>query len=205
MIDWRTLWVNRQCEICEEELFEDGLFCHECKEEIHRLVYPVVTQTEGYFLMSIYHYDGLVRELIHRMKFQEGRYISRFFSAEVVRFLRANDISPQAVSYIPMHKKKERKRGFDQAKDLCVEISRQLGVPSASLFTRAKATRALYSLSAKERMHELEGVFTASIREDEKLWLVIDDILTTGSTIREASKTLRIAKIPNVLFLVIAR
>jgi len=205
MIDWRTLWVNRQCEICEEELFEDGLFCHECNEEIHRLVYPVVTQTEGYFLMSIYHYDGIIRELIHRMKFQEGRYVSRFFSAEMVRFLRANDISPQGVSYIPMHKKKKRKRGFDQAKDLCVEVSGQLGVSSASLLTRAKATRALYSLSAKERMHELEGAFTASIREDEQLWLVIDDILTTGSTIREASKTLRKAKIPNVLFLVIAR
>ncbi len=202
---WQKLWVNRQCEHCEEELFEEDLFCGVCRKEIDRFLYPVVSKSRGYSLMSIYHYDGIIRDLLRRMKFHEGRYLSRFFAGDIARFLNENDIHPEVVAHIPMHRKKKRKRGFDQAEDLSVETAKLLGVSSAPLLCRKKQTKALYALNAKERMRELEEAFSVLLPGDERLWVVLDDIVTSGSTIDEAALTLKEANILNALFLVIAR
>lgn len=201
----RLLWGDRQCEVCQEELFCEGLFCPTCQREIDKLLYPVASRSEGYVIASMYHYDGLIRDLLRRMKFQEGRYLSRFFAGEIVRFLKENEMFAEVVSWIPMHRRKERRRGFDHAKDLAVETAKMLDIPFLPILRRAKPTRALYSLTAKERIGELKGAFEAALKEDERLWLVLDDILTTGSTIDEAAKILQEATIVNFVFLVIAR
>ncbi len=205
MNKWRELWVNRQCEKCEEELFEEELLCALCLKEMNHLLYPIATDVCGFPLFSLYHYKGMVRDLLRKMKFKEARHLSHFFAQEIIAFLRENKITPEVVSYVPMHGTKARQRGFDQARDLAEETAKRLAIPFEELIRRARPTRPLYSLTAAERAKELKGAFEPLHTEDERLWMMVDDIVTSGATLYEVAHTLVEARISHVVFLVIAR
>lgn len=204
-MEWLQLWKNQRCEGCEDELFEEGLFCKACTRELQRFLFPLSSITEGVLLLSLYHYKGIVRDLIRRMKFLEGRYLSLFFAERIVQFLHDNEIEVEGVSFVPMHPRKRRQRGFDQARDLAEEVGKLLGLPMEEVLARTRRTPALYPLSSKERKRVMEKVFAATVHGDERLWLILDDISSSGATIVEAARALQRAGFVNFLFLTLAR
>ena len=115
--------------------------------------------------------------------------------------LSIENINFDYILYVPLHKKRERKRGFNQSKIIANQLGKELGVEVLDILERSKNTRRLFELDEKERQQELKNVF--KISKDIKNYtnkniILIDDIFTTGSTVNEISKLLKLNGINEV-------
>ncbi len=115
-------------------------------------------------------------------------------------------VRPEALIPIPLHRKRLRARGYNQARLLARALGRRTGVPvCADFLVRVKNTLPLKYENPKERQNNLKKAFNIA-RNDVKLKrvVVIDDIYTTGSTMDEAAETLRGAGVEEVYFIALA-
>lgn len=157
-----------------------------------------------YVIFSLFRYADDIQELIHRFKFLEQRYLAGVFAEFILRFLRQNDLTFTAVSFIPMHWYKKWVRGYDQAEDLAQEVAKRLGVPCIRLLKRTRWTKSLYRLNRQERREVMKNSFQVIGSKPEGYVMIIDDILTTGSTINACAKALEQAEMEDYFFLVLA-
>jgi len=96
---------------------------------------------------------------------------------------------------IPLSKAKYRKRGYNQAEIIAKELGKRLNIKVIDCLERTKETKTQVGLGKKERRENIEGAFRIKEKFENKLKgeniLVVDDVLTTGSTIYEATKVLK--------------
>lgn len=102
-----------------------------------------------------------------------------------------------AFTYIPLAPIKERWRGFNQSQLLAEYVANYFGVPTASLLKRVWLTPSQASLKKEEwRKENIKNAFTlAGLKETPQRVVVIDDVYTSGSTLKEAARTLKRAGI----------
>jgi ComF family protein len=116
--------------------------------------------------------------------------------------------SPQNFTLIPMpmHPKKQRERGFNQAEILAFGISKKFGVPIENILTRIHDTPPQSELHPFQRAENVKGIF--AIRKNEnvcgKSFILIDDIFTTGASLNECAKTLKNAGANEILCMTLA-
>lgn len=155
------------------------------------------SQTRPSRLICTYVYEGLVRECIRKSKYN-SMYFSTLkeLSYEACRLLEEQNLSrylaERIVVSIPLSKKKEKIRGFNQvdiiADKLCKEFKLE---KKTSILNRVKDTTAQHSYGREQRFSNIEGCFYADKRKVKgKDFLVVDDISTTGATMLEASRIL---------------
>ncbi|MGB9894147.1 MAG: ComF family protein [Candidatus Saccharicenans sp.] len=109
---------------------------------------------------------------------------------------------------VPLHKKREKARGFNQSELLARELSRLSSIPTLSgLLVKIKNTPAQVSLEATDREVNLKGAF--QVKKIERIkgqsLLLIDDVFTTGSTLKECSLVLYEAGAKEIKALTLAR
>lgn len=108
---------------------------------------------------------------------------------------------------VPLHRKRLRERGFNQAELLARVVSKYYERPVVSALERVKDTRAQFDLPREDRFKNITGAFKVSDSKSvyNKRILLLDDIYTTGSTIAECSKALRTAGARRIEILTLAR
>jgi competence protein ComFC len=118
-----------------------------------------------------------------------------------------NDILPcDALVPVPLHPKRFRKRGFNQSQLLARHVARQLGLEVCDAVTRARNTVAQATLSAGDRPTNVEAAFVCSAMNIEGMsLLLIDDVITTGSTLAACANALIVAGAKSVSAATIAR
>jgi ComF family protein len=207
-----------QCPCCEKFL-EEGQqgICPDCLSEIHWIEPPfcsvcgipfVSREVEShpcgaclskrkYFTMAraLGSYEGSLQEAIHRWKYQGKTYLSPFLGEWMAEGLnRYWDPNLFALIIpVPLHKKRLRERGFNQALLLVKELSRRTGIPYRKRILRKKRpTIPQVNLSGVEREKGVRGTFHIIGREEleGKSILLVDDVYTTGATVNECSKVL---------------
>ncbi len=144
---------------------------------------------------SAFAYEGLVLEAVHRFKYG-GRvalagYLGRLAS-EAAEF----PARPHVVVPVPLHKDRLRKRGFNQSLLLAREVAKRLRAPVDYVnLKRVRKTDPQINLRSREREENIKGAF--AVRDDkafsDKNVLLVDDVFTTGATIRECAKALKYA------------
>jgi len=92
---------------------------------------------------------------------------------------------------VPLHPERERKRGFNQARLLAHVAGGLLDVPVSEIMVRTRNTPKQVKLSAHARKENLTNAFSARINDSKKTYIIIDDVMTTGSTIRTCAQALR--------------
>jgi predicted amidophosphoribosyltransferase len=147
---------------------------------------------------ACYAYDGLVRELVARIKYRNSRAVLPFFADAIVDRLRWN---VDAVTWPPTTTARRRERGFDHAALLARAVARRLDVPAPSLLTRA--TRAPQTGRPYAQRHD--GVRFTSTTPAAHTVLLVDDVATTGATLRAAARALRDAGVKRVVAATVAR
>ncbi|MCM1043980.1 MAG: ComF family protein [Candidatus Gastranaerophilales bacterium] len=185
------------CMKCGKKLREDGELCGDCRKRTHLFV-------RG---RALYEYES-VAPSIYRMKYGNRREYAAFFGEETARYLGdfIQKIRPDALIPIPLHKKRIRKRGYNQAALLAREIGDRTGVPVyEDLLIRVKNTVPLKRQNPEERQNNLKKAFIIA-QNDVKLKtiILIDDIYTTGSTMDEAAATWRTAGVENIYFIALS-
>ena len=142
-------------------------------------------------------YQGALRDQVLAFKFSDHPQYARAYGPVLARQVRL--FLPgtyDVITWVPVSRQTLKKRGYDQARLLAEETARALGREAVPLLEKARATPAQSSLeSAARRRKNVKGVYAVPRPEQVagQRVLLIDDILTTGSTLEEAARTLRAA------------
>ena len=110
-----------------------------------------------------------------------------------------------AVQPVPLHWRRKWRRGFNQALEIAGPVAKHLGVPVIDHVVRRRATGPQSGLTAAERARNLRGAFTVRGAAQHEHVLLVDDVITTGTTMRQAAKTLLRAGTAKVSGLAVAR
>jgi ComF family protein len=151
-------------------------------------------------------YEGTLRDLIHLFKYARVESLSLPLSRHMAAAL-PRDERFDLVLAMPMHWLKRWLRGFNQAELLAKPIAHRLGVPLARNLKRKKLGKSQAGLDLAERTTNLKDAFY--LRHPEQLAgrriLLVDDVMTTGATLRSASALLKKAGARRVCVLALAR
>lgn len=160
-------------------------------------------------ILSLCLYKGKIKKSLHRYKFsnksQYFRTYGRLLSERLKNTVEFNDID--MIIAVPLHKNRERERGYNQAKLISKVISKETGIPDRSyVLSRVRDTAAQRLLSRSERQRNVLDAFKVIEPQKvrDKAVLLVDDILTTGNTINECSKVLKTHGAKKVYGIVIA-
>lgn len=181
-------WANENtCKKCGKILGKNYRreFCNDCYEMEHYF--------EKGFTCAEY---GMYEKLIVRdLKYHSKPYFGDKLAEIMTDRLLPENLQVDLILPIPMHKSKERKRGYNQAALLAKGISRRINVPfDKTLMMRMRRTKPMNKMSPQERRDNVKDAFTLR-REKVKMVkgktiLLVDDIFTTGSTLDECSRLL---------------
>lgn len=155
-------------------------------------------------------YQGRLKELIILLKYKGGEPLSRPLAGLAFNNFKDNGFF-QDIDYIlpvPLHKMREKERGYNQAELLGRELGKLIQKPVLKhILIKSRNTPAQVSLEAREREINLKGAF--SVRKKDKIKgatvLLIDDVYTTGSTLRECALVLQQAGVKEIKALTLAR
>lgn len=166
------------CVLCNA-LTPHGQICKSCR-----------TRTKLSGASISYHYEGVSKELIKRLKYQQQRSIARFFGS---RLTLPDHATFDLVSFVPSDGKARRARGYNQAELLAKQFAKSHDLPLQNTLLRKKHARQV-GLSRQQRLEMIQDNFVT--RGDlvvGKKILLVDDVITTGATMRECAKTLKAA------------
>lgn len=156
---------------------------------------------------SLWLHKEPVNQAIYAFKYKNRRIYGKIFGAEMAEnygdYLKRRRVD--LIVSIPLHKKRRRIRGYNQAEILAKELSVRTGIPmETSVLKRIRETRPQKKLDDKGRRQNIRGAFAAAGAVQGRRIVLIDDIYTTGSTLDEASRMLCRAGAEKVYFLTIS-
>ena len=197
------------CAVCSRAFADDGApmppdassVCADCRAQ--RFAFECA--------VHFCRHDGLARDLVIRFKYGGEHYLRRPLSGWLVETLRSDERllrqPVDALVPVPLHRRRERERGFNQAEALCRRVGRETGLPVWLALRRMRATRTQTHLSRAERQSNLRGAFALVPRHPVTgaHLLLVDDVYTTGSTVHECARVLRRAGAASVRVLTVTR
>lgn len=153
------------------------------------------------------HYRGSLEVLLAAFKFERHHFLDRHLARLLEQLLNERgDTSFDAIVPVPMHAAKLRRRGYNQAKLLARPLSRWLGLSMRTDLLAKIADREPQStLARRDRAANVRGAFQASPSAGELSLLLVDDITTTGETLRACARALRQAGAARVCAVTVAK
>jgi ComF family protein len=151
-----------------------------------------------------------LKEVIHQFKYRSHQSLAKPLAHLLLSVYRSNqeNLSSDMMIPVPLHRSRERERGFNQALELSRKLSRFIRTPVVSgLLVRSRPTKVQAGLSRRERRLNLAGAFRLSrsgVVEDKRV-LLVDDVFTTGATLNECAKILKRNGAQRVNVLTVAR
>ena len=210
------LFFPTTCGLCQclLELQEKGI-CQACHERLTQLEYPIQERYQASKTVSLdrvwalYPYQSWVKDLLTSVKFQRKQWLLKVFSKQLCETasIMASETTYQGIIPIPMDRKRQVEREFNQAESLALVTSKTLKIPVRLWLEKPKATPAQSHMDQAYRAINLFRAFRVKEKngiKDQK-FLLLDDIFTTGATAEEAARTLKEHGAKRVDLLVIAR
>ncbi|MBP3619671.1 MAG: ComF family protein [Clostridia bacterium] len=200
------------CDECEKVLpFNDGHRCLICDEPIDNEanVCDSCQKNKRFFVKAFcpFVYKGLVRKAILNYKDKNKRYMAKSFAKFIANTVTKTGIKFDYISFVPMTKKKEKERSFNQSKLLAKELGKLLELEVKEVFEKTKDGRLQKNSTFKERQENIVGMY--KLKDGVKLKnsdvvLIVDDIITTCATINYCSGLI-VNKVAGVYVAAIAR
>lgn len=153
-------------------------------------------------------YQELLRESIHRFKYEQGIHLDYPLGALLAQRLAtdAPEFRPALILPVPLHPLRLRERGYNQSLLLARRLGKELRVPTESRrLRRIRPTPPQQGLSLADRQRNLRGAFTLSAPLCSEKILLIDDVMTTGATLRECAQVLKTGGAGDILIAVLGR
>lgn len=200
------------CAGCYDELPWNRLACPRCARPLTappaRLCSVCAASPPPFdAALAAFRYRAPVDAAIQRLKYHADFVAARWLGAALAGILiRAPQSLPQVLLPVPLHDARLRGRGFNQAQELARVLARSIELRiEPSWARRQRATEDQIGLSAAQRRRNVKGAFTVDARIAGLDVALLDDVMTTGSTLAELAHTCRRAGAARVRLWVVAR
>jgi len=191
----RSLWLCSYCENLFQPMEEPG--CITCSAPVNpgARVCASCSGKSFYFAhnRSTFIYEDLVRDLIHEIKFRKRRHVAQGLGRLWAKIIAAQIPSDAVLVPLPMHPKKRRERGFDQAEIFATAIAEATGAKMLKALERIQDTPPQSGLHPQQRVENVRGAFRITPGMDiaGQDVILIDDIYTTGASLNECARVLK--------------
>jgi ComF family protein len=198
------------CNICRTKIiYIEEPTCKKCgkplENEIAEFCYDCIRKEHVYDSgKAVFAYQGVIKESLYRFKYSDKRDYAYFYAAETVEryggWIKNRGID--AIVPIPLHKKRKKQRGYNQAELYARFLGDLMDLPVyTKMLVRLENTKPQKNLNDTERKNNLKKAFkyTGNIVQS-KCILLVDDIYTTGSTMDAAAEELKVAGVQKVYF-----
>ena len=192
---------KKKCYFCSSSYY-NSVMCEKCYDKMEELSLGVIRELLGIKVYACSFYAKEMQKLIRGVKYHNQKelayYQAKFMYDYFVKIVGEN--ANFTIIPVPMHKSKYKQRKYNHMELVADELAILSGWKvKTNLIERIKETKPQYKLSTKERMENLAGAFKVNPEnyQGDNL-LIIDDILTTGSTLTEMIKELFSNKIENI-------
>jgi competence protein ComFC len=206
------------CTICSRSVGSDEYLCDDCEGKLSRILQPFCSKCsepfEGaitttfscancshrklYFdaAISAYRSRGIARHVILNFKYGKQFHLRHLVGRWLISALddsRIRDCKFDVIVPVPLHPARQRERSFNQAALLAELVSAHLGVSMRPLLHRVRFTTTQTAFDRAERIQNLRDAFRLRKNADVRRLdvLLIDDVLTTGSTLSECARVLK--------------
>lgn len=220
-------FIPKICPICLDQIITDNYFCPDCTSNLSfiksnrcnscggnlDLILDICSKClkEEAFpweqALSVIELKGYANEIIQNLKYNNRIDFIPFIGRMASDIILKDKLKFDYIIPIPLHKIKKFIRGFNQSYLISESISKTVDIPCKEWLIRKKYTISQTKLSSKRRRTNIINVFSSSKRAiiKNKDILLVDDVMTTGSTLRSAANALLEAGAKQISILVIAR
>lgn len=202
-----SLLFPARCDFCGKPTTEDKPICKECFLKMPLISgnvcgrcgreYALCSCKIGDFAfvrnVSLYYYDGAVKQRIKRLKYYRRPQVALDIGEELAKFVSKAyaSVDFDVVTYVPMYNFTKMRRGYNQSQLMAEPVAKKLGVSVAELVYKRFGMSPQKALGAQARRRNVRGKFYTTHDLRDKTVLIIDDIMTTGSTLSECALALR--------------
>ena len=213
-----SLLYPASCTICAASVETGEYLCSECDNQVSRIVPPFCAKCSEPFdgaitsefacancahrkihfeaAVAAYRARGIVRHVMLNFKYGRQMHLRHLVARWLVAALddeRIRERRFDAIVPVPLHPARQRERGFNQAELLAQWVSNHIAVPLRPALQRVRYTTTQTAFDRAERMQNLRDAFRLRKNTDVRRLrvLLIDDILTTGSTLSECARVLK--------------
>ena len=192
-------WV---CNACKEENFNGDYFCKRCQEKLPKIkedfchhcgrktAFPTLycdscieKNINFDTARSIYEYAEPIDKLLLKFKYEGDKYIANIFIDDLANIFYQNFADTDVITFVPMHEERIKTREYNQSQIIADKLSKEIKIEVVNALFKSKETARQATLTATERRENLSGSFKANKKLiKDKVVLLIDDVLTTGTT-----------------------
>jgi ComF family protein len=215
--------LAQDCLLCGQASGSD-ILCVACASDLSRLPSPRCPRCAlptpsgeicGRCLAHLPHYDRTFavfdyafpqNKLIQAFKYSHRLALATYLGQELTRLALASKLTADRIVPLPLHPIRLRERGFNQALELARPVASALGLPlDFQTCARIRHTPAQAGLPLKQREKNMRGAFRCAHDLAGQRILLVDDVMTTGTSLDECARTLKRHGAAEVTLLVVAR
>ncbi len=210
--------LPRNCFHCDKLLSpQEKCLCFDCRSSIKRTDSALLENEyrrkfaesciDSFYSPFVFEKDSPLQSLIHNLKYSSqftiGKYLGRqlyFYGINVL-----DEWQAQAIVPVPLHHLKKATRGYNQAEFIAKGLAKLANIKIINPLKRKKYTETQTQLTAEERRENIRGAF--ELKKYPRLFdsvIILDDVITTGSTINEAARILKSAGMEKIFALSLA-
>jgi len=168
--------VPNPCQYCGQPNPLAGLICPACR----------LNPPRWQKIIAPLQYRGLTRDYLLQLKYSEALYLAKSLCQQAIDPFCQNWPRPEVLLPVPLHRERLLERGYNQAGEIAQVLSAELDIPvDRRALTRQRNTPVQSGLSARQRVDNVHQAFAYSPRRDYRHVAIVDDIVTTGSTVTE--------------------
>ena len=202
----------RKCTFCAEIMEHPGdLMCPDCQRTLPWLLGARAEKQVEFVetCVSALRYHERVKQSVHRFKFRGRRWYAQTYGVLTAQSVQDHlSGTYDVISWVPVSKKRKRERGYDQSFLLASEMGKHLGQEPVELLQKVRHNPAQSGLTgAAQRRANVMDAYQAPWPERlaGKRVLLVDDVVTTGETLSECARTLRMAGAESVVCVTLAQ
>jgi ComF family protein len=201
--------MPRRCSLCGQVVELDSDICDMCKNN-KRISLPICLRCGNNVddcrctindkprydgVIAPFYFQGGAVNSIYRFKFYGYTELVDAMTKEMADAvnIKYKDVSFDIITYVPLTKKRLKKRGYNQSQLLANSLAEKLDITCLNLLNKIKETSSQRESNAVQRRKNLKNAFEIQDNVDikDKIILLVDDVKTTGSTINECTKVLK--------------
>lgn len=174
---------DQTCPSCNK-ISPKGKFCSRCRPK----------NTLSGIASACYFRDGAIKEVVHSYKYEGVHSLSNDLAPFLVDLVTREKIFFDMVTFVPITKKRNSWRGYNQAEILAQAVADHFEKPIIPALKKIKETKAQVGLPKKKREQNLKNALKLAVKISQiegKRILLVDDVVTTGTTLNECARVLK--------------